>query len=73
MRVEEYQNRLEGQEDLLRVITELHGWLDPEAIEDWLYGINSHLGGRMPMMVIARGRTEEVLDAIRAEKSGAHT
>ena len=44
----------------------------PEAAEDWLLGVNPHLGDRRPVDLIRRGRTRELLDAIEAERAGSY-
>ena len=42
---------------------------DREAAVSWLFGINPRLGDRRPIDVIRAGRTEELMRAIRAERS----
>lgn len=52
-------------------VTQLRGFLDDDAIPDWLRGTNAHLGNRTPLDVLRTGRLSEVIAAIEAEKSGA--
>lgn len=52
-------------------VTQLRGFLDDDAIPDWLRGSNAHLGHRTPFDVLRTGRLSEVIAAIEAEKSGA--
>lgn len=59
--------------DLGIVVALLDGWLEEEAVPDWLHGANAHLGGRRPVDVVREGRLSEVVRAIEAEKSGAFT
>ena len=42
---------------------------DREAALAWLFGINPILGDRRPIDLIRAGRTEELMRAIRAERS----
>ena len=42
-----------------------------EAALAWLFGINPTLGDRRPIDLIRLGRTEELMRAIRAERSDA--
>lgn len=42
---------------------------DREAALSWLFGINPHLGDRRPIDLIRAGRTEALMQAIRAERS----
>jgi transcriptional regulator with XRE-family HTH domain len=44
---------------------------DPEAALAWLSGVNPLLGDRRPIDLIRLGRTEELMRAIRAERSDA--
>lgn len=39
----------------------------PDVIEDWLNGINPHLGNRRPAWFLRRGRYDEVMRALRQE------
>lgn len=52
-------------------VTQLRGFLDDDAIPQWLRGVNAHLGHRTPLDVLRTGRLSEVIAAIEAEKSGA--
>src|SRR3979411_172529 len=52
-------------------VTQLRGFLDDDAIPEWLRGSNAHLGHRTPLDVLRTGRLSEVIAAIEAEKSGA--
>ena len=40
-----------------------------DAALAWLFGVNPNLGGRRPVDLIRMGRTEELMRAIRAERS----
>ena len=42
---------------------------DKEAALAWLFGVNPLLGDRRPIDLIRAGRTEELMRAIRAERS----
>ena len=42
-----------------------------EAALEWLFGLNPLLGDRRPIDLIRAGRTEELMRAIRAERSDA--
>ena len=44
----------------------------PEAAEDWLLGVNPHLGDRRPVDLIRGARTRELLDAIEVEAAGGY-
>ncbi len=44
----------------------------PEAAEDWLLGVNPHLGDRRPVDLIRSARTRELLDAIEVEAAGGY-
>lgn len=57
--------------DLGIVVALLEGWIEEEAVTDWLHGTNAHLGNRRPVDVVREGRLSEVVRAIEAEKSGA--
>jgi hypothetical protein len=54
------------------VVSLLRGYLEEEAIPDWLLGVNAQLGDRRPVDVLRDGRLSEVVAAIEAEKSGAY-
>ncbi len=51
--------------NLLRLYT-------PKAARAWLYGLNPHLGDRRPVDLIRRGKTEELLRAIRSERAESY-
>lgn len=62
-----------GRVDLLELtMANLLRLYSPEAAEDWLLGVNPHLGDRRPVDLIRRGRTRELLDAIEAERAGSY-
>ena len=42
-----------------------------EAALSWLFGVNPLLGNRRPIDLIRMGRTEDLMRAIRAERSDA--
>lgn len=42
-----------------------------DAALSWLFGVNPHLGDRRPIDLIRAGRAEELMRAIRAERSDA--
>src|ERR671921_2499264 len=42
---------------------------DQDAALAWLFGVNPLLGDRRPVDLIRQGRTEELMRAIRAERS----
>jgi hypothetical protein len=42
---------------------------DPDAALAWLFGVNPLLGDRRPVDLIRLGRTEDLMRAIRAERS----
>src|SRR5687767_9274876 len=42
---------------------------DRDAALAWLFGINPHLGDRRPIDLVRTGRAEELMRAIRAERS----
>ena len=42
---------------------------EPDAALAWLFGVNPLLGDRRPVDLIRLGRTEELMRAIRAERS----
>lgn len=58
--------------DLDVVVSLLTGFLDDEAIPDWLQGFNAHLAHRRPIDVLRSGRLSEVVAAIEAERRGAY-
>jgi uncharacterized protein (DUF2384 family) len=42
---------------------------EPDAARAWLVGLNPLLGDRRPVDLIRRGRAEELLPALRAERA----
>jgi hypothetical protein len=42
---------------------------EPDAALAWLFGVNPLLGDRRPVDLIRQGRTEELMQAVRAERS----
>ena len=60
------------QVDLLELVwSNLLRLYDREAALAWLFGFNPALGDRRPIDLIRAGRTEELMRAIRAERSDA--
>ena len=58
--------------DLLELVwASLLRLYDREAALSWLFGINPVLGDRRPIDLIRAGRAEELMRAIRAERSDA--
>lgn len=56
--------------DLLELVwSNLLRLYDKEAALAWIFGINPQLGDRRPIDLIRQGRTEELMRAIRAERS----
>ena len=56
--------------DLLELVwSSLLRVYDREAALSWLFGINPRLGDRRPIDLVRAGRTEELMRAIRAERS----
>lgn len=56
--------------DLLELVwSNLLRLYDREAALSWLFGLNPVLGDRRPIDLIRLGRTEELMRAIRAERS----
>lgn len=54
------------------VVESLTGYLEPDAISDWLTGVNAQLGHRRPIDVVLDGHVAEVIGAVEAEKRGAY-
>lgn len=54
------------------VVSLLTGYLEPEAIPDWLEGMNPFLNNRRPISLLQKGRLAEVVAAIQAEQSEAY-
>ncbi|MCU0307792.1 MAG: helix-turn-helix domain-containing protein [Thermoleophilia bacterium] len=60
--------------DLLElVMSALARLYEPEVFEDWLLGVNPHLGDRRPVDVIRSRDLESVLKALRAEQGLAYS
>jgi uncharacterized protein (DUF2384 family) len=58
--------------DLLELVwANLMRLYEREAALAWLFGLNPLLGDRRPIDLIRAGRTEELMRAIRAERSDA--
>jgi uncharacterized protein (DUF2384 family) len=58
--------------DLLElVMSSLLRLYPPEAAEQWLHGVNPHLGDRRPIDLVRAGRSRELLDAIAQERAGS--
>ena len=56
--------------DLLELVwSSLLRIYDRDAALSWLFGVNPLLGDRRPVDLIRMGRTEELMRAIRAERS----
>ena len=60
--------------DLLELtISSLLRLYSPEAAEQWLLGVNPHLGDRRPVDLVRAGRAQELLGAIAAERAGSYS
>jgi uncharacterized protein (DUF2384 family) len=58
--------------DLLELVwSSLLRLYEKEAALSWLFGINPTLGDRRPIDLVRAGRTEELMRALRAERSDA--
>lgn len=58
--------------DLLELIwSSLLRLYEPDAALAWLFGLNPQLGDRRPIDLVRAGRAEELMQAIRAERSDA--
>jgi len=56
--------------DLLELVwSNLLRLYEKQAALAWIFGINPQLGDRRPIDLIRQGRTEELMRAIRAERS----
>lgn len=59
--------------DLLELIVASLLRLYPaDAAEQWLQGLNPHLGDRRPIDLVRAGSAQELLSAIAAERSGGY-
>jgi transcriptional regulator with XRE-family HTH domain len=54
------------------VVANLQRLYEPEVIRPWLFGFNPHLGNRRPIDLVRKGRVEELLAAIRAERADSY-
>lgn len=54
------------------VITRLSKFLEPEAVSDWLEGINAHLRDQRPIDLLRHGRMTEVIAAIEQAEAGSY-
>ena len=54
------------------VVESLTGYLEPDAIAEWLTGVNPHLGHRRPIDVLLAGYVTDVIAAVEAERRGAY-
>lgn len=57
---------------LAAVVTALLGVYDPEAVPDWLAGVNPHLNDRRPLDVLAEGDVAAVMAAVQAAHTGVY-
>jgi uncharacterized protein (DUF2384 family) len=58
--------------DLLElVMSSLLRLYPPDVAEEWLHGLNPHLGERRPIDLVRAGRSRELLDAIAQERAGS--
>jgi uncharacterized protein (DUF2384 family) len=56
--------------DLLELVwSNLLRLYDPETARSWLFGLNPHLGERRPIDLVRAGKAEELMRAIRAERT----
>ena len=59
--------------DLLElVMANLLRLYEPEAARAWLLGLNPHLRNRRPIDLVRKGKLEELMAAIRAERAGSY-
>lgn len=63
------RRKLEGLEFILARLLDLY---ERETALKWLEGINSHLGDRRPVDLLAVGRVGDVLRALEAAETGAY-
>lgn len=61
--------RLAGLFSVILALLEVY---EPEAISDWLQGINPHLNDRRPLDVLAHGELAEVMAAVQAARIGSY-
>jgi transcriptional regulator with XRE-family HTH domain len=56
--------------DLLELVSaNLRRIYEPAAVRAWLMGVNPNLGDRRPIDLVRAGKTEELMQAIRAERA----
>lgn len=60
---------LAGVSLVVEMLTRL---LHPDAVEDWLFGMNAHLQHRSPAYMLRMGRVTDVIAAIEAMRVGAY-
>ena len=53
------------------VVQALRQVLEPDAVGDWLLGVNAHLNHQRPLDVLHEGRVAEVMAAVEAERVGS--
>jgi transcriptional regulator with XRE-family HTH domain len=59
--------------DLLElVMANLLRLYEPEAARAWLLGLNPHLRNRRPIDLVRKGKLEELMAAIRADRAGSY-
>ncbi len=59
--------------DLLElVLANLLRLYEPEAARAWLFGLNPHLRNRRPIDLVRKGKVEDLLSAIRAERAESY-
>lgn len=71
-----YGQRLRGEpawraSSLAAVVGALLQFLEPDAIPDWLQGINAHLNHRRPLDLLREGHVAAVMAAVEAERAGS--
>lgn len=59
-------------QDLAYVLARALMYFYPDEVGSWLMGPEPHLGGRVPMMVLALNGPREVVDAIDAIRAGSY-
>jgi len=57
---------------LQKIIPLLKDYLEPRALQDFINGANPRLNNQRPLDLIAQGRVDEVIEAIRADKAGEY-
>lgn len=56
---------------LQAVVQALRQVLEPDAVGDWLLGVNAHLNHQRPLDLLHEGRVAEVMAAVEAERVGS--